>query len=294
MYEFDHGSLILTIVLDRYAELELPEGYRIYRILVRDEFGKPIPGLYTRVIEDDYESSSGYTNSDGVYTFIGLKELDYTIRFPKNVDYSHLAFPFEDGVFEQEITLQTENPTGLYTYTIKCHDQNMQDVPGVMVFCQHPDGSYEYFTSDEKGLIEMVLSEADPTKVTVMVVSVPDGYDYGGVDGMTYTFSQYSRAMVIAVMYVKSFTATIKVVDQYGNPVLGATLAVRDENDPSNEIRYVTDTNGAVQMELDPMSFYSAWVYDCPAGYSTDHDFQYLFYPETEYTFVILQLDPNE
>jgi hypothetical protein len=95
-------------------------------------------------------------------------------------------------------------------------------------------------------------------------------------------------------MYVKSFTATIKVVDQYGNPVLGATLAVRDENDPSNETRYVTDANGAVQMELDPMSFYSAWVYDCPVGYSTDHAFKYLFYPETEYTFVILQLDPNE
>lgn len=213
VYEFDRESLTLTIVLDRYGELELPEGYTVYQVLVKDEFGKPITGLYTAVTENNFLSHYRYTNSDGVFSFIGSKDEDYTVLFPRDPDYSQLAFPFEDGVYEQEITLQTENPTGLYTYTIKCHDQNMQDVPGVMVLYQHPDGSYEYFTSDEKGLIEMVLSEADPTKVSVMLVSVPDGYDYGGVDGMTYTFSQYSRVMVIAVMYVKSFTATIKVVD---------------------------------------------------------------------------------
>ena len=294
VYEFDRESLTLTIVLDRYGELELPEGHTVYQVLVKDEFGKPITGLDTVVTVDNDMGSTlnsivGYTNSDGVFSFIGSKDEDYTVLFPKDPDYSQLPFPFEDGVYEQEITLQTENPTGLYTYTIKCHDQNMQDVPGVMVLYQQPDGSYEYFTSDEKGLIEMALPEEDPAKVTVMVVSVPDGYD-STIHNKTYTFNKYSRAMAIAVIYVKPVTVTINVVDQYGDPVLDATLAVRDYIDPSNEVYYVVDEKGVVQVELDPKSYYSAWIYDCPMGYTSDETFQYLFSSKTEYTFVLNRL----
>lgn len=287
LYDFEGGSVELTIVLDRYEDVKLPSGSSLYTVRVVDEFGQPIAGLRAALICDQISMASCYTNSDGVAVF----KLRYDngrvgVAFPTEVDYSHLFFEFAQGSRELEIVLQTQNTTGTYTYQVHFHDQFMQPIPGMVISHQLPDGSVQYYTSDENGDVFMELAEADPTKVSVRIEEVPEDYEAPQFPS-TYTFDPYSRVMPIAVMYGKLTPVTIKVLDQNGNPVPGVVIAIRNGNNPEEETHVATGPSGTVNFEADPMTYYEVWIYVIPNGYSSDTPPQYINAESGEVIFVL-------
>ncbi len=291
LYNFEEGSVELTIVLDRYEDVELPSGYSLYKVRVVDEFGEPMAGLYTVVYQDQWLKDYGYTNSDGVAVFKARDEegQNFAVAFPKEVDHSHLSFAFTEGSRELEIVLKTQNTTGTYTYQIHVHDQYVNPVAGVEIAYQLPDGTISYYTSDENGDIFMELTEADPTKVTVWLHQAPEGYEIPD-SSKRYTFDPYSRVMPVVVYLTKSTQVTIKVVDENGEPMPGVILAIRNGNIPSEETHVATGPNGTVNLAVDPMTYYEVWIYVIPNGYSSDTPPQYINAESGEVIFVLQSL----
>ena len=280
-YRFDQGSNQLTIVLDRYEELELQETDALYKLRVTDEFGDPIPELFVGVmIDSEALGDYGCTNSDGVFTFIAPKEESQMIRFSQLEDYSTYDYTFDAGVYEREIALQIHTPLDSYHYQIRIHDQYQQPISDVTVYYQWPNGVFEYFVSDENGWISMDLPEGDKSKVFVRIKDVPPGYRL--VQGwlMTYFFTNASnRSIEIQLELTALPEVKIIVEDQYGDPVENATIILKKVPEQGNTKYCFTDRYGIVNVKLEPIYSYQATLLRVPEGYKADQVTHY-FEPE--------------
>ena len=283
---FVSGQIEMTIVLERYDEIAFTGDTALYQLRVRDEFGQPVAGMLVEGYRSFGTPITGYTNCDGVFVFHGDKNVGYRVRFPENLDYSHMYFYYEEGQFEQEITLKLHNDTGIYTYRLCIVDQFHRPVPGVVLAYQHVDGSYSYFTSDHEGNIQMELAEEDPTKITLQIHQLPEGF---ASYKETYSFSEESRFRHINLTYVQITQVKIRVVDQYGEPVgnVGLTLSDQDWFYPTADQYFYTGSDGTLLVELDPMKQYEIRIHDYPAGYLQDTSVQYIDATDAEVVFVV-------
>lgn len=229
-----NGTTKAEVVLKKFTDLQLHDSHCLYSVQVIDEYADPVSDLYLNVSNGyqwwddlDYEQlgyylqTSGRTNQDGWFTFIGYKDQEYSIYFPQNPDYSHIPFRFDEGSTHQQIQLELHMSE--FTYTIEFVNQYDEPVPGVEIAVKNR-GDFEEpmsYTSDENGIISFQSKEPDPTVLLFWVKSGPDGYDPETMYDRYY-FSAYSRIAKVELTH----QTTITVVDDAGVPIPGAVIRI--------------------------------------------------------------------
>lgn len=139
------------------------------------------------------------------------------------------------------------------TYTVTVIDKDNNPIAGVKLVIT--DGNtYPTATTDASGKASVMLPKESST-VSVMVTSVPDGYEkpekvsgvYHGVfakDATEFTLKVEKKAN-------EKVTYTVKVVDQNGNYVDGMEIQLCPDGVCLAE-KFITNENGEITAELAP------------------------------------------
>lgn len=229
---FRKDSLEHEIRLLTHEEMGIP-AEKVYTVRVVDEFGEPVPSMCLFIAgmknaTEGYYSMYGYTNLDGVFTFVGTEDVQHSVLFPNSVDYFEAVFEFAAGSRELEIQLELLKPPGtMYTYTVHFWDDHVSPIAGVQIAVPNPEyqGGYQYYTSDERGQISFESFEADPSKVIFHVTAVPDGY-YLQHQKESISFHRFMRETYLILIEDGLVEYTVIVSDHEGNHVPNAEISI--------------------------------------------------------------------
>lgn len=268
LHYFQEGTALLEVVLQRIEDVQLQEDQQIYTLSLVDEYGDPVVGQRVGVTLQSSVNMLDYvvwTNADGVATFIAPKDRQVSVTILEQVDYYGKLYPYEPG--STHLQLQIEIRMTSFTYTLQFLDQAKAPIAGVVVCAGKIDSSeYAYYITDENGCISFESTEADPEKVGYMIMGVPEGYWFDESFNMMYSFSAYSRSEVVAFLVLRPTVITL--VDDQGQPVVGAELLLQSIFGTADDKRGFTDENGQCVFFLPGNMGWIAMVDELPEAYA--------------------------
>ena len=158
----------------------------------------------------------------------------------------------------------TEALQGEATYTVTIQDQNGNPVPSVICQFVDKDGTTQLAVTAADGKI----SHTSAVEITsVELTSIPDGYT---ASATTVSFEGKTELTVTLQAEQEqdtNVTYTVTIVDQNGNPVVGATIQLCD--DENCKLPVVTDESGIAVCSYEQAD-YHVTITELPAGYSSD------------------------
>lgn len=168
------------------------------------------------------------------------------------------------------------------TYTVRVIDDKGNPVAGVRVtFC--PKGSTEVpWPTDAEGKAEYKSSK----EMTVKLTEAPAGFEY---DKINFAQSFDENNMLTIVLSAKAEEEgpvfLITVVDQNGDPVVGASVAMCDMLD-SCRTPVTTDSEGNATYPLEDGEF-KAKIISLPEGYEAENLGEYEYFVDGKVTFTV-------
>jgi hypothetical protein len=268
LHYFQEGTALLEVVLQRMEDVQLQEDQQIYTLSLVDEYGNPVVGQRVGVTLQSSVDMLDYvvwTNADGVATFIAPKDRQVSVTILEQVDYYGKLYPYEPG--STHLQLQIEIRKTSFTYTLQFLDQAKAPIAGVVVCAGKIDSSeYAFYTTDENGCISFESTEADPEKVGYRIMDVPEGYWFDESVNMMYSFSAYSRSEVVDFLVFRPTVITL--VDDQGQPVVGAELLLQSIFGTADDKRGFTDENGQCVFFLQGNMGWIAMVDELPEAYA--------------------------
>ena len=144
------------------------------------------------------------------------------------------------------------------TYTITVVDGANTPVAGVKVMI---DPTFKSYTSDANGKITF---ETDKTGLKVAILSAPEGYEYSS---SPVSFKSDSKELKLTVTKLadEKVTYTVTVIDQNGDPVIGAGVQLCYNNVCLPAVE--TDANGVMTNTL-KAGYEVSVLLTLPDGYS--------------------------
>jgi gliding motility-associated-like protein len=192
-------------------------------ITVVDENGDPIAGATVTINGEDY-----VTDENGQVTIeLPDGEYDYTVTANGYEDFTG-TITVDDENVDETITMITET----HTITITVLDENGDPIAGAIVTING-----ETYTTDENGQVTVTLPDG-----TYNYTVVADGYHNNG-GTITVNGEDVEETVNMVPETEPTYTITITVVDENGDPIEGATVTI-------NGVTYTTDENGQVTVTL--------------------------------------------
>ena len=175
---------------------------------------------------------------------------------------SVLAFTSCKKDDEPDDTNSTDNTgnTSENTYTITVLDGANNPVSGVTVMVEP---MYKPYTSDANGKISF---EADAANLKAMILSSPDGYSHSS-DIVSFKSGSKELTLTVKKDADSKVTYTVKVVDQNGDPVVGAEVQLCYK-DSVCLVGVNTDENGEMTNKLDAGYEVLVKLVTLPDGYT--------------------------
>lgn len=145
----------------------------------------------------------------------------------------------------------TNNQTTDKTYTVTILDGDKNPVEGVKLVITD-EKSYLTVTTNVNGQASVQLPE---TKVSVMVTSVPDGYEkpekVSGVYHGVFKTGSTDLSITLSKVASNTVTYTVKVIDQNGDAVEGMQVQLCPDGVCLAD-QFITGANGEISKELTP------------------------------------------
>ena len=143
------------------------------------------------------------------------------------------------------------NQTTDKTYTVTILDGDKNPVEGVKLVITD-EKSYLTVTTNVNGQASVQLPE---TKVSVMVTSVPDGYEkpekVSGVYHGVFKTGSTDLSITLSKVASNTVTYTVKVIDQNGDAVEGMQVQLCPDGVCLAD-QFITGANGEISKELTP------------------------------------------
>ncbi len=167
----------------------------------------------------------------------------------------------------------TETPNGTTSsgsdnaYTVTIVDNEGNPVSGVSIMITNVSDVYLNGTTDASGKFS---TESTGKDLGVMIVSVPDGYEKpAATNGAIHAMFNNDKSVSITVNKKVNVTVayTVKIVDQNGDAVVGATLQLCP-NGTCLADNFTTDDNGVCTKELSPDLPVDIKIVTLPDGYT--------------------------
>lgn len=156
------------------------------------------------------------------------------------------------------------------TYTVTVVDQNGDPVKDVMINFYPKGGTSFFYLTNKEGATDAYRTDKE---VTVSVGNIPEGYTYDNL-GNKQSFDKDGN-LVITVNKVQGVLYTIRLVDQNGNPVVGAGVQMCIPGGSCVPFDNLTDADGVATKTMIENSF-KAQITSLPEGYTdtTNGDYQ--------------------
>ncbi len=148
------------------------------------------------------------------------------------------------------------------TYTVTVVDQNGDPVKDAMINFYPQGGTSFFYLTNENGVTDSYRTDK---QVTASVLSVPDGYEYDKLS-QKQSFDKDGK-LVITVIKDEGAMYTIRLVDQDGNPVVGAGVQMCIPGGACVPFDTLTDENGEVS-RTKTGGGYEAQITSLPEGYT--------------------------
>ena len=211
----------------------------------------------------------------------GNRYMSVQVRAGDQISIGYMSVPDENYKYPK-VTVKTvisfsEGIEVVPNYNITVKDGEGNPMPGISVSLT-VDGVNTVFTSDENGLIAMVL----PDGFYTVKVSVPEGYVCDTTQFLL-TAANPNKEIVVSVYVPQEVAYTVYVVDELGNPVQGAAVVLGDSF-------FYTDANGMVSVILLESKDYVATVV-APEGYTIDKS-KHAFGDKTVLTVTVQTAEP--
>ncbi len=166
---------------------------------------------------------------------------------------------------EQPTSTTSANNDNAYTVTIVDNEGN--PVSGVSLMITNTTDVFKDGTTDSNGKFS---AEVTGTNLGVMIVNVPDGYEKpAATNGVLHAMFENGKSVSVTVNKKANtkVTYTVKVVDQNGDAVEGATLQLCP-NGTCLADNFTTDANGACTKDLSPNLPVDVKIVTLPDGYT--------------------------
>ena len=145
----------------------------------------------------------------------------------------------------------TNNQTTDKTYTVTILDGDKNPVEGVKLVITD-EKSYLTVTTNVNGQASVQLPE---TKVSVMVTSVPDGYEkpekVSGVYHGVFKTGSTDLSITLSKVASNTVTYTVKVIDQNGDAVEGMQVQLCPDGVCLAD-QFITGANGEISKDMAP------------------------------------------
>ena len=165
-----------------------------------------------------------------------------------------------------------DTPTKV-TYSVNVVDQNGNPVKDAMINFYPEGGTSFYYNTDKDGKTEGYRTDK---KVTASVLVVPDGYEYDKI-GQKLSFDKDGKLVItVTKLAEEKIEYRIRVIDQYGNPVVGAKIQICVPYGSCAILENVTaDANGEVINAIKEVEGYQAQITSLPDGYTDSSNGSY-------------------
>lgn len=269
LVHFLNDSIEAEIVLQKVEDVVLEDGLQFYTLSIVDEFGDPVAGQrFGYTFQDDFHmlQYTFYTNADGFAMFVAPVDKDISIGIVEQPDYYGMLYPYEDGSTHQQIQLKLHETE--FTYSIGFATADEQPIPGVQIqlYYRNSDTKLQ-LTSNEDGMIVFQSTEANPENILFQILSVPDGFVLDDITDEPYSFPASRRHKTI----ILNSNIIITLVDEFGQPIVGAQLLLQDPFGFLEVQAGTTDKNGRFAFVLPKGWTYIVEIVSLPEGY--DHLF---------------------
>ena len=177
---------------------------------------------------------------------------------------------------EQQGTTETK-----VTYTVRVIDESGNAVDGVKITITPKGGTAVPFPTKD-GVVEYKTAK----EITAAVTELPDGYEY---DNLNKALSFDENGMAIVVIAKKQSASdkffVITVVDQNGDPVVGASVTMCDT---SNLCKPATKTgeDGTASYAFSEGE-YKARIISLPEGYTVENIEEYRYFEDGKVSFTV-------
>lgn len=213
------------------------------KVTALDVNGNPIEGVVL-----SYGEATATTDAEGVATIALPADVDYLATIELAAQFANEDMKYIMGIDDtynvklngaaSEYTLNTELDTvenQICNLTVIVNDEEGEPIADATVFVGE---DFTEFTTDENGKVTTTIKGVLGTKVPVWVMK--DGYEFfeGEAD-----FTEGMDAYVIATLEAMTCTATIKVMDEEGEPVADALVTV-------NNVELTTNDYGLVNTSI--------------------------------------------
>ena len=152
------------------------------------------------------------------------------------------------------------------TYSVTVVDQNGDPVKNAMINFYPNGGTSFFYLTDKDGKTEGYRTDK---QVTASVGTVPDGYEYDKI-GQKLSFDENGTLAITVTKLVEQGTEyRIRIVDQNGNPVVGAKIQICVPYGSCAILEnVVADENGEVLNTIKEVEGYQAQITSLPDGYT--------------------------
>ncbi len=204
------------------------DGLVNYTLILRDDTGKPVANNQLTLIDKWVTIGSLMTDEQGMARYRHEPEWDLYIKFEAlEKQYEQYLIDYIEFGDDHCIYITIAPPKSEYAYTVTFQDQvTCAPVSGVQICVDNFHGGFDYYTSDEKGMITFTSTEADPSMVYFRVTDTPDHYTTDYETYFLYNFQSYERSCVVYMEYDKKVVYEVYVIDQEGAPVGPTCLIV--------------------------------------------------------------------
>lgn len=240
------------------VERELAPGQ--LTITVMDQSDQAVSGAQVQLNEDQTET----TNAEGQVVFDELVEgtYEYIINeLPENYEHNiaSQSVYIAEGATEAR-TLQVQHNVQPGTVIFNVTDQDNSPVEGAVISINDTT-----ITTNTEGTA--TIADIEPNTYTYSITELPEGYIGNASGEVTVNESEITTAAISVEREIELSTADIKVVDQNGDAVEGASLAF-------GGLTGTTNAEGIAHFESLEPGRYNYSVTSTPDGYYNNSEEQ--------------------
>lgn len=224
-YGFDAYLRSTSIMLDYDGKVN-------YTFFLQDEAGAPVVDSGIMIFDDGHPLNLLVTDKEGMGTYRYFPnwepqiEISYLSAEYQNCAIKHIEFGEGHQIY---ITIA---PTIVeYTYTVSFVNQDTgEPVCGVQIGVDRFNGSYEYYTSDENGMVTFLSAEPNPFDVYFYVSDCPDHLTTIYEAYYTYNFQSYDRSCTVYLKSDERLPYRIYLRNHEGSTVAYALLVIYQDD----------------------------------------------------------------
>ncbi len=224
-YGFDAYRRSTSIMLDY-------DGKANYTFFLQDDAGAPVVDSGLMLLDDGHPLNLLVTDKEGMGTF------RYFPNWEPQIELSYLNAEYQNYVIEHiefgeghQIYITIAPMNAEYTYTVSFVNQDTgEPVSGVQIGVDQFNGSYEYYTSDENGVITFLSAEPNPFDVYFHVSDCPDNLTTVYENYYSYHFQSYDRSCTVYLKNDGKLSYHIYLKDHEGSSVAYALLVIYQDD----------------------------------------------------------------